>query len=85
MIIGWPPSSAIAVSKEILVRGDGLSNSTATVRGPAKGRSWNGVRFKRVGEIQDRELLGRAEIIIGQEMSHSASSARFVEKSWEHT
>ena len=35
MIIGLPPSSAIAVSKETLVRVEGLSNSTATVRGPA--------------------------------------------------
>ncbi len=38
MTSGMPPSSAMPTQKEILVRVDGLSNSTATVRGPASGR-----------------------------------------------
>ena len=38
MTSGWPPSSATPTVKEILVRVDGLSNSSATVRGPASGR-----------------------------------------------
>ena len=42
---GCPPSSAIPTENEILVRVDGLSNSTATVRGPASGRSPNRSAF----------------------------------------
>ena len=35
MIIGNPPSSAMPTVNETRVRSDGLSKSTATVRGPA--------------------------------------------------
>jgi len=38
MTSGWPPSSAMPTANEIRVRVDGLSNSTATVCGPASGR-----------------------------------------------
>ena len=47
MTSGWPPSSAMPTANEILVRVDGLSNSTATVRGPASGRWPNRSAFIR--------------------------------------
>ena len=36
---GYPPSSAMPTANDTLVRSDGLSNSTATARGPASVRS----------------------------------------------
>ncbi len=38
MTSGWPPSSAMPTAKDTRVLVDGLSNSTATVCGPASGR-----------------------------------------------
>jgi hypothetical protein len=38
MTSGSPPSSAMPTVNDTRVRSDGLSNSTATARGPASGR-----------------------------------------------
>ncbi len=38
MTSGWPPSSAMPTANDTRVRSDGLSNRTATVRGPSSGR-----------------------------------------------
>ena len=60
MIIGKPPSSAMPEAKDAWVRRVGLSKSTATVRGPASGRSSYGLAFELQRQLEHRGLLLRA-------------------------
>ena len=50
------------------VRSVGLSKITATVRGPASGRAANRSAFSSRGEVEHLGLLGRAEVVVAQEV-----------------
>ncbi len=57
MIIGKPPSSAMPEANDACVRRVGLSKRTATVRGPASGRSSYGLALSFERELEHRRLL----------------------------
>ena len=69
MIIGKPPSSAMPEANDAWVRRVGLSKSTATVRGPASGRSSYGLALSFSGEVEHRRLLLRGEVVVAQEVA----------------
>ncbi len=60
---------------ETWVRRVGLSKSTATVCGPASGREGEAVGLEPDGELEDGALLGRAEVVVAQQVAgHRFSS-----------
>ncbi len=72
--MGKPPSSAMPVVKETWVRSVGLSKMTATVRGPANGRSANRSALSLRGERQHLGLLDRGEVVVAKEVpGHEAA------------
>ena len=54
---------------EVWVRSVGLSNSRATLRGPASGLIGEGVGLQLVGQVQHRGLLGGGQVVVGQEVA----------------
>ena len=68
MTSGRPPSSAMPTVNETRVRSDGLSNRTATARGPSSGRRPNRSCLHRRGEREDLGLLGRGQVVVAQEV-----------------
>ena len=75
MIIGKPPSSAIPDANEACVRRVGLSKSTATVRGPASGRSSYGLALSFSGELEHRRLLLGRQVVVAEEVAGHGCSA----------
>ena len=62
-------------ANELWVRRVGLSNSTATQRGPANGLHRVRVRLQLRGEGEDLGLLGRAQVVVGEEVPQVIESA----------
>ncbi len=53
---------------ETRVRVEGLSNITATARGPSSGRRENRSALSSIGEVEHLDQLVRAEVVVTQEV-----------------
>ena len=54
------------------VRVDDLSKMTATVCGPASGFTRPAVLLEALGEVEDLGLLGRADVVVAEEVAGHA-------------
>ena len=72
MMSGLPPRSLMPTWKDTRVRVDDLSKITATLCGPASGLGTPAVALHLDGEVEDRGLLGLAQVVVTEEVAGHA-------------